>query len=144
MCLRVRATIEGSTTTSLHDYLFASTAHRLGYRLRWKLAFNSGSLIYVKFEIAVLNSAVRKDHLAEAVLYAPAPLPLIDRPVCPLHLTISVALVLSILSFICVATRPGEHAVSVFLVVKIVTFILVTRLWPFCTLPPAFAVLKTL
>jgi len=88
------------------------------------------ALIYVEFKSAFLDDAIWKYHLAVAVLNPPVPLSLIHTPVSPLHLAVSITLVLLILPFVLIARGPGEHAEPVFFVVEIVTFILIAWLRP--------------
>lgn len=81
------------------------------------------------------------------MLDALAPLALVDTGISPPHLTVPIALILFVLAFVQVSTRPGEDTIALLLIHTIVSFVLVALLLTstaLTTFPFAFSMLETI
>ena len=80
-------------------------------------------LINVVFKIPFFLLSVWENHAAVTVLDTPNPLPLVARPICPVHLAIPVALVVLVLTFVCIATGPLKLTKATLLVIDVVPLV---------------------
>jgi hypothetical protein len=101
-------------------------------------------LVDIEFEYSLLDHAVRKYHLAVAVLNPAIPFTLIDAAISPLHLAIAVALIIFVFTLVLVPACPSEHTEAVLLIVEVVPLILIAWLGTLCALPTALAMLQAL
>ena len=73
----------------------------------------------VVFEEAILNSTIWEGHNAAPVLDAFFPLTLVDGAIGPVHLSISLTLIVHVVSVVDVAAFPGELSLPVLFIVTV-------------------------
>jgi hypothetical protein len=81
--------------------------------------------VNIIFKKALLNCSIRKLHPSLPMLDALPPVPLIDRPIDPVHLSIPVPLIVFIRPSVPVATLPFKAPLSILLIISVVPLIAV-------------------
>lgn len=84
--------------------------------------------IHIFLKVTFLLCSIWKDHSANSVLNTSDPLALVHTAVRPDHLSVTLALVINIISFINVSTSPGEYAFAMLSVIIKVTIIYIETL----------------
>ena len=75
---------------------------------------------------------IRENHEPNAVLYALKPKSAVDVPIDPIHLSVTLSQVISVLTFVDIAALPIEFTVVVFLVSPVLTLKLVANPFYWC------------
>ena len=88
---------------------------------------NSYELIV--FEVALFRLSIRKHHFPYPVLNTILPLPFINRAVYPVHFSVAVSLIVFIVSFEVVSTRPLKDSKTIFLVKLVLPFVAVSNMF---------------
>ncbi len=84
---------------------------------------SSSPLENVIVKVALLDPTVWENHRAKAMLNSLAPNPLVDAAVDPVHLSVAVALVITIVTLVQISTGPLEDTITVLLVHVVVTLV---------------------
>ena len=138
---RLSATLDPDVPWGLHFNCF-QVAHQqlLGFQLLKFRCFNR-PLVDVVLEVALFDATIWKLHPPNTVLDAFDPIALIARAIDPVHLAVTMPLIILIRTFVTVARLPHESAKPILLVVRIITLIGVAVYIVEAFLPLAFPVL---
>lgn len=93
---------------------------KLGASIQWVLE-------YIVLKVSFFGRSIREDHPSNSVLDASDPLTLVHAAISPEHLSITMSLVIEVVTFVYVSTRPCVDSMATLLIMFVVTIVIIER-----------------
>lgn len=100
------------------------------------------SVVYVILEVALLHRSIRVDDSSFAVLQASCPFALVDSAISKVHLPEAISLIIAVVSFVYIPRHPVELTIAVFLICEVTACVAIGLHFVFMFAPGAFPIFK--